>query len=229
MKNVLLIGLGRFGRHMAQKLRDLNHQVLAIDKDERRVQEAMAYVTNAEIGDATDTALIDALGVEEFDLCVVTMGHDLQASLEITSLLKKRGAPFVLARVARDAHAQFLLACGADEVIYPEKQMAMWAAVRYSSDHIFDFTRLSPQRSHLRFHAPLAGIRHLRNRDPRELDRAHRGRPGRPAEIPPEHTRHSQKRPGDPHAGPRPPVQPGRAHHTAGRRQGRAEVPAVLM
>ena len=145
MKNVLLIGLGRFGRHMAQKLRDLNHQVLAIDKDERRVQEAMAYVTNAEIGDATDVALIDALGVEEFDLCVVTMGHDLQASLEITSLLKKRGAPFVLARVARDAHAQFLLACGADEVIYPEKQMAMWAAVRYSSDHIFDFTRLSPE------------------------------------------------------------------------------------
>ena len=94
MKNILLIGLGRFGRHMAQKLHDLNHQVLAIDKDERRVQDAMAYVTNAEIGDATDPTLIDALGVEEFDLCVVTMGHDLQASLEITSLLKKRGAPF---------------------------------------------------------------------------------------------------------------------------------------
>ena len=62
MKNVLLIGLGRFGRHMAQKLHDLNHQVLAIDKDERRVQDAMAYVTNAEIGDASDPALIDALG-----------------------------------------------------------------------------------------------------------------------------------------------------------------------
>ena len=145
MKNILLIGLGRFGRHMAQKLHDLNHQVLAIDKDERRVQDAMAYVTNAEIGDASDPALIDALGVAEFDLCVVTMGHDLQASLEITSLLKKRGAPFVLTRVARDAHAQFLLACGADEVIYPEKQMATWAAVRYSSNHIFDYIRLSPE------------------------------------------------------------------------------------
>jgi trk system potassium uptake protein TrkA len=160
MKNVLLIGLGRFGRHMAQKLRDLNHQVLAIDKDERRVQEAMAYVTNAEIGDATDAALIDALGVEEFDLCVVTMGHDLQASLEITSLLKKRGAPFVLARVARDAHAQFLLACGADEVIYPEKQMAMWAAVRYSSDHIFDFTRLSPEYAIYETEIPESWIGH---------------------------------------------------------------------
>ena len=160
MKNILLIGLGRFGRHMAQKLHDLNHQVLAIDKDERRVQDAMAYVTNAEIGDASDPALIDALGVEEFDLCVVTMGHDLQASLEITSLLKKRGAPFVLTRVARDAHAQFLLACGADEVIYPEKQMATWAAVRYSGNHIFDYIRLSPEYAIYETEIPDAWIGH---------------------------------------------------------------------
>ena len=147
MKNILLIGLGRFGRHMAQKLHDLRHQVLAIDKDERRVQDAVAYVTNAQIGDATDPALIEALGVREFDLCVVAMGHDLQASLEITALLKKHGAPFVLVRVARDTHAQFLLACGADEVIYPEKQTANWAAVRYSGDHIFDYIRLSPDHA----------------------------------------------------------------------------------
>ena len=143
MRNVLLIGLGRFGRHMAQKLSDLHHQVLAIDKDERKVQDALNYVTNAEIGDATDPALIDSLGVKDFDLCVVTMSHDLQASLEITSLLKKKGASFVLARVSRDAHAEFLLSCGADDVIYPEKQMAEWAAVRYSSEHIFDYVRLS--------------------------------------------------------------------------------------
>ena len=143
MKNILLIGLGRFGRHMAQKLSDIHNQVLAIDKDERRVQDAMGYVTNAEIGDATDPALIESLGVRDFDLCVVTMGHDLQASLEITALLKKQGATFVLARAARDAHVQFLLACGADEVIYPEKQIADWAAVRYGSNHIYDYIRLS--------------------------------------------------------------------------------------
>ena len=122
MKNVLLIGLGRFGRHMAQTLTDLHHQVLVIDKDEHKVQEAMSYATNAEIGDATDPALIDALGVKDFDLCVVTMSHDLQASLEITALLKKKGAPFVLVRVSRDTHAQFLLSCGADEIIYPENK-----------------------------------------------------------------------------------------------------------
>lgn len=143
MKNVLLIGLGRFGRHMAQKLSDLHHQVLVIDKNEHKIQEAMSYVTNAEIGDATDPALIEALGVQDFDLCVVTMSHDLQASLEITALLKQKGAPFVLVRVSRDSHAQFLLNCGADEIIYPEKQMADWAAVRYTGDHVYDYTRLS--------------------------------------------------------------------------------------
>ncbi len=160
MRNVLLIGLGRFGRHMAQKLSDLNHQVLAVDKDERKVQDAMSYVTNAEIGDATDSALIEALGVKDFDLCVVTMSHDLQASLEITALLKKKGAPYVLARVSRDAHAQFLLSCGADEVIYPEKQMAEWAAVRYSSDHIFDFNRLSEDHAIYETDIPESWIGH---------------------------------------------------------------------
>ena len=144
MKNVLLIGLGRFGRHMAQKMSDMTHQILVIDKDEHKVQEAMSYVTNAEIGDATDPALIASLGVKDFDLCVVTMSHDLQASLEITALLKENGAPFVLVRVSRDTHAHFLLSCGADEIIYPEKQMADWAAVRYTGDHVYDYTRLSP-------------------------------------------------------------------------------------
>ena len=160
MKNVLLIGLGRFGRHMAQTLSDLHHQVLVIDKDEHKAQEAMAYATNAEIGDATDPALIDALGVRDFDLCVVTMSHDLQASLEITALLKKKGAPFVLVRVSRDTHAQFLLSCGADEIIYPEKQMADWAAVRYSGDHVYDYTRLSPDHAIYETEIPDSWIGH---------------------------------------------------------------------
>lgn len=160
MKNVLLIGLGRFGRHMAQKMSDMNHQILAIDKNEHKVQEAMSYVTNAEIGDATDPALIASLGVKDFDLCVVTMSHDLQASLEITALLKENGAPFVLVRVSRDTHARFLLACGADEIIYPEKQMADWAAVRYTGDHVYDYTRLSPDHAIYETEIPDSWIGH---------------------------------------------------------------------
>ena len=145
MKSVLLIGLGRFGRHMAQKLRDLHHEVLAVDRDERRINDALPYVTNAQIGDSTNEQFIASLGVRNFDLCVVAIGDDFQSSLETTALLKEQGAPIVLSRATRDVHAKFLLRNGADDVIYPEKQMASWAAVRYSGDHIFDYVELTDE------------------------------------------------------------------------------------
>lgn len=147
MKSVLLIGLGRFGRHMAQKLQDLHHEVLAVDKDEQRVNNALDFVTNAQIGDSTNERFIASLGVRNFDLCVVAIGDDFLSSLETTALLKEHGAPFVLTRATRDIHAKFLLRNGADDVIYPEKQMAAWAAVRYSSDHIFDYIKLTPDHA----------------------------------------------------------------------------------
>ena len=147
MKSILLIGLGRFGRHMAQKLRELHHEVLAVDKDEQRVNDVLDLVTNAQIGDATNPQFIASLGVRNFDLCVVAIGDDFQSSLETTALLKEQGAPFVLARAARDVHAKFLLQNGADDIIYPEKQIASWAAVRYSGDHIFDYVELTPDYS----------------------------------------------------------------------------------
>ena len=143
MKSVLLIGLGRFGRHMAMKLRELHHEVLAIDSDEQRVNDALEFVTNAQIGDSTNEQFIDSLGVRNFDLCVVAIGDDFQSSLETTALLKEHGAPFVLSRATRDVHAKFLLRNGADDVIYPEKQMASWAAVRYTADHVFDYIELT--------------------------------------------------------------------------------------
>ena len=147
MKTVLLIGVGRFGRHMAEKLRELRHEVLAVDRDEQRVNDILPLVTNAQIGDSTNEQFIASLGVRNFDLCVVAIGDDFQSSLETTALLKEHGAPFVLARAARDVHAKFLLRNGADDVIYPEKQMASWAAVRYSSDHIFDYVELTEDHS----------------------------------------------------------------------------------
>lgn len=142
MKSVLLIGLGRFGRHAAMKLNDLGHQIMAIDSDEERVNAALPYVTNAQIGDATDEDFLHSLGVRNFDLCIVAIGDDFQASLETTSLLKELGAEKVVARASRDVHAKFLLRNGADEVVYPEKQLANWTAIRYSSDHIFDYIEL---------------------------------------------------------------------------------------
>ena len=105
MKSVLLIGLGRFGRHMAEKLRALHHEVLAVDRDEQRVNDILPLVTNAQIGDSTNEQFIASLGVRNFDLCVVAIGDDFQSSLETTALLKEHGAPFVLSRAIRDVHA----------------------------------------------------------------------------------------------------------------------------
>ena len=136
MKSILLIGLGRFGRHIAMKLDELNHQVMAIDRNEERVDAILPYVTNAQIGDATKEGFMESLGVNNF-----------QSSLEATSLLSELGAKYVVSRAARDVHAKFLLKNGADEVIYPEKQMAEWAAIRYSADHILDYVELDDEHA----------------------------------------------------------------------------------
>lgn len=125
MKSVLIIGMGRFGRHMAQKLYDLGHDVLAIDKSEAKINKVLSYVTNAQIGDSTDESFVDSLGVSNFDLCVVAIGDDFQSSLETTALLKDYGAKLVVARAVRDVHAKFLLRNGADEVVYPENKLVI--------------------------------------------------------------------------------------------------------
>lgn len=104
-------------------------------------------MTHAQIGDSTSEAFIASLGVRNFDMCVVAIGDDFQSSLETTALLKEQGARYVLARAARDVHAKFLLRNGADDVVYPERETASWAAVRYSSDHIFDYIRLTDDHS----------------------------------------------------------------------------------
>lgn len=142
MKTILLIGLGRFGKHVAMKLNELKHEVMAIDKQEDRVQDVLPYVTNAQIGDSMNEAFLKSLGVGNYDVCIVAIGNDFQSSLETTSLLKELGAKMVVSRAARDVHAKFLLRNGADEIVYPEKQIATWTAIRYSSDHIFDYIQL---------------------------------------------------------------------------------------
>ena len=142
MKTVLLIGLGRFGKHIAMKMHELHHQVMAVDKNEKRVEALVPYVTNAQIGDSTNEEFLKSLGVRNFDLCIVTIGSDFQSSLETTSLLKELGAKLVVSRASRDIHAKFLLRNGADEVLYPERQLASWASIRYTSDHIADYVEI---------------------------------------------------------------------------------------
>ncbi len=139
MKNILLIGLGHFGKHIAMELNQLGHEVMAIDNDEEKVNDVLQYVTNAQIGDSTDPDFLNSLGIRNFDVCIVTMSGNFQNSLETTSLLKELGASFVVSAAKRDVQEKFLLRNGADRVVYPEKQMAKWTAIRYTSDHILDY------------------------------------------------------------------------------------------
>ena len=141
-KSILLIGLGRFGRHIAMKLDELHHQVMAVDKEDSRVEAILPFVTNAQIGDATNEDFLSSLGIRNFEVCIVAIGDNFQNSLETTSLLKELGAKMVVSRASRDIHAKFLLRNGADEIVYPEKQLANWTAIRYSSDHILDYIEL---------------------------------------------------------------------------------------
>ena len=147
MKSILLIGLGRFGRHIAHKLNDLNHQVMAIDCDEERVNAVLDFVTNAQIGDSTNEEFLSSLGIRNFDACIVAIGDNFQNSLETASLLKELGAEKVIARAATDVQEKFLLRNGADEVVYPEKQLAAWTAIRCTSDHILDYIELDNKYS----------------------------------------------------------------------------------
>ena len=153
MKSILLIGLGRFGKHVAMHLNNLGHQVMAVDNSEERVEAVLPFVTNAQIGDSTNGDFLESLGIRNFDVCIVTIGNDFQSSLETTSLLKELGAKMVVSRAARDVQEKFLLRNGADEVVYPEKQLAKWTAIRYSADHILDYIELD--NDHAMFEIPV--------------------------------------------------------------------------
>ncbi|MBQ6154183.1 MAG: TrkA family potassium uptake protein [Ruminococcus sp.] len=147
MKSVLLIGLGRFGKNVAIELSKLGHEVMGIDLNEDKVNEVMDIVTDAQIGDSTNEDFLRTLGVNNFDVCFVTISNDFQSSLETTCLLKELGASFVVSRAERDGQEKFLLRNGADKVVYPEKQVAKWAAIRYSSNHVLDYLELDENHS----------------------------------------------------------------------------------
>ena len=158
MKSILLIGIGRFGKHIAMDLHKLNHQVMVVDDNEERINELLPYVTNAQIGDSTNRDFLESLGVRNFDVCFVAIGKDFQSSLETTSTLKELGAKLVVSRAASAVHAKFLLRNGADEVIYPEKQIAKWASIRYSSDHILDYIELDESHAIFEVSVPKAWL-----------------------------------------------------------------------
>ncbi|MDD2573648.1 MAG: TrkA family potassium uptake protein [Bacillota bacterium] len=143
MKTILVIGIGRFGKHLSRKLIKIGNEVMVVDKDEEKLSELLPLAASAQIGDCTKEEVLRSLGISNFDLCFVCVGSSFQNSLEITSLLKDLGAKYVISKASRDIHIKFLLRNGADEVIDPEKDIAEKLAVRCSANNIFDYIELT--------------------------------------------------------------------------------------
>ena len=153
-KSVLLIGLGEFGLHMAKKLNEMNIEVMGVDFNEEKVNEALPFVTEAQIGDSTNPEFLETLGVRNYDCCVVTIGANFQNSLETTSLLSEMGAKRVISRANTEIHEKFLKRNGADMVVYPERQMANWTAIRCSFENIIDYITVDEDYSIVEVNIP---------------------------------------------------------------------------
>lgn len=156
MKSILIIGLGRFGRHLCMNMARLGNEIMIVDEKEENLEDLLPYVVSAKIGDCTNQAVLRSLGVDNFDICFVCIGTNFQSSLEITSMLKEMGGRYVVSKANRDIHAKFLLRNGADEVIYPDRDIAEKLSVRYSANHVFDYIELTDEFSIYEI-PPLAG------------------------------------------------------------------------
>ena len=143
MKSVLILGAGNFGSMLARQMNAQGFEIMIVDARESLINAVMPYVTDAQIGDCTNPTFLRSLGVDNYDLCVVSMSENFQTSLEATSLLKELGAKQVIARAKNEIQEKFLLRNGADAVVFPERQMANWTAIRYSSDHIENYIDVS--------------------------------------------------------------------------------------
>ena len=142
MTSVLIIGLGTFGKYVAKHMEQLHCEVMVVDTNETAIDEISPYVTNALIGDGTSEAVLRSIGVNNFDVCIVAIGNSFQSSLQVTYLLKQLGANQVVSLATNDVQKDFLLRNGADEVVHPEKQMAIRVATKYASETILDFIQL---------------------------------------------------------------------------------------
>lgn len=143
MKSILMIGMGKFGHLLCMNMAELDNEIMIVDEDEERLSDLLPLVTSAQIGDCTNVEVLKSLGIRNFDVCFVCISGNFQNSLEITSLLKELGASYVVSKAERDIQAKFLLRNGADEVIYPERDIAERAAKKFSSNHVFDYLELT--------------------------------------------------------------------------------------
>lgn len=147
MKSVLVIGMGCFGRHLASKLSDMGNDVMVVDKSPEIIEKLSSMFTDSYAGDFTNEPVVNSIGINDFDICFVTIGDDFESSLVITSILKKQGARFVVAKASQEIQSELLKKIGADEIIDPDREMAEKTAVRYNAKNVFDFIQLTSEYS----------------------------------------------------------------------------------
>ncbi|KRF42732.1 potassium uptake system protein [Paenibacillus sp. Soil787] len=146
-KQFAIIGMGRFGSSVAKTLSQLGFEVLAIDHREETVQEVSTFVTHAVQADSTDEEALRALGIRNFDVVVVAIGEDIQASILTTLILKEMGIAKIIVKAVNDLHGKVLKKIGADKVVYPERDMGQRVAHHLISSNIIDYIELSADYS----------------------------------------------------------------------------------
>ncbi|MCI0437723.1 MAG: TrkA family potassium uptake protein [Chloroflexi bacterium] len=143
-KQVVVIGLGRFGSAVARSLYNLGHDVLAIDRDLNRVQAIMGQATHAVTGDATDEALFKELGIPDYDVAIVSIGSDIVSSIMASVLLKTMGVPYVISRARNDLHGNTLERIGVDRVVHAEAEMGVRLAHSLFNPNVQEYLELTP-------------------------------------------------------------------------------------
>ena len=147
MKSILLIGMGKFGQTLGTRLLNMGDEVMIVDKNEDIINALAHKYTNALIANCMNADNLSTMDIPSFDVCVVAIGDDFQSSLEITSLLKDLGAKYVVSKATTEIQRKFLLRNGAEEVIYPDRDIAEKLAVKLNSAKVYDYIELDAEYS----------------------------------------------------------------------------------
>lgn len=145
IKQYAVIGLGRFGTSVARRLHEAGHEVLGIDANEERVEDAELFVTHAVVADTTDEKALTSIGIRNFDCVIVAIGNDMQSSILTVSLLKELGVKKVIAKALEKRHGHVLDKVGADWIIYPERDMGERVANQLLSPNMLNYIELSKE------------------------------------------------------------------------------------
>ena len=155
MKQIAILGLGRFGRALAGTLMEMGHDVLGVDANEAVVEQMASSLTNCVQADVMDEQALRSLGMNDFDIVVVAIGNsDVQASIFTTLTLKEMGVEHVVCKVGSDKHARILLKIGADRVVYPERDMGKRFAHSLVQSDVLEFIALSEEYSMMEINTP---------------------------------------------------------------------------